>query len=79
MSNGSVGMCIPRIGRVITIWDEVFFKHRVYFDGMVIRKKVFSDYSYHIETHIDLVVEVLEFQSSVAFEFYPDEEFIEFR
>ena len=32
-------MLIPRIGIVITIWDE-FFKLIVSFDGMIIRKKV---------------------------------------
>ena len=54
-------MNIPRILRVITIWDEVFFKLRVFFDGLVSRKKVSSDSSHHNETHLDVVVEVLEF------------------
>ena len=34
-------MSITRIVRVLTIWDEVFIKLRVLFDGLVIRKKVF--------------------------------------
>ena len=60
------------------IWYEVFIKLRVYFDGLIIRKKVFSKYSHCIETCLDVVVVVLEVQSSVAFELYLDEELIEF-
>ena len=60
------------------IWDKVLFKLRVSFDVLVIRKKVFSESSYRIETHIDVVVEIIKFQSSIYFEFYLDEEFIEF-
>ena len=71
-----VGLCIPIIGRAITIWDEVFFKLRVSFDGTIIRKKVFSESSHHIETYLDVVVKFLEIQSSVEFEFCLDEEFI---
>ena len=78
MSKGIAGLCIPRIGRVRVIWDRVFFKLRVYFDGLEIRNKVFSEYSNCIEKRLDVVVEVLEVQSSAAFEFYIDEEFIEF-
>ena len=63
---------------MITIWDEVLFYIRVYFYGLVIRKKVFLDSIHLIETHLDLVVEVLELQSSAAFEFCLDEEFIDF-
>ena len=51
---------------------------RVSFDGMVARKEVFSESSHRIETHLDVVVEVLEIQSSVSFEFCLDEELIEF-
>ena len=65
-------MSIPIIGRVITIWDEVFFKLRVSFDGMVSRKKVFSESSNCIETHLDLIVEVIEVQRIVSFEFCLD-------
>ena len=71
-------MDIQGIGRVIAIWDEVFFKLRVYFDGMVIKKDFFSESTHHIETHIDVVIEVLDIQSSVSFEFCLDEELIEF-
>ena len=53
-------MNIPIIVRVINIWYEVFFKLRVYFDGMIRSKKVFSKYSHRIETHIGVVLEVLE-------------------
>ena len=60
------------------IWGDVLFKLRVSFDGLVIRKKVFSESSHVIETHIGVVVEVLEFQSCVSFESCIDEEFIEF-
>ena len=63
---------------VIEIWYEVSFELRVFFDGLVISNKVFSEYSHHIETHLDVVVEFLEFNSSVAFELYIGEEFIEF-
>ena len=63
---------------MILIWDEILFKFRVSFDGLVSKKKVLSAFSHNIETHIDLVLEVLEVQSSVAFEFCFDEDFIEF-
>ena len=53
-------MNIPRIGRVMNIWDELFFKLRVSFDGLVTSKKVFSESSHRIETHLDVFVEVLE-------------------
>ena len=76
MSKGSVYLDIPRIGRVIAIWDKVFLKLRVYFYGLVIRKEVFYEYSHSIETHLDVVKEVLEIQSSVSFEFCLDEELI---
>ena len=41
VSKAIVGMRIPRIGMVITIWDKVLFKLRVYFYGMVSMKEVF--------------------------------------
>ena len=66
-------MDITGIGRVIAIWDEVFFKMRVSFDGPVTRKEVFSESSHSIESHIDVVIEVLEIQISVSFEFCIDE------
>ena len=71
-------MGIPGVGRVIVIWDEVFFKLRVYFDGLVIRKEVLSESSHRIERHLDVVKEILEIKSSVSFEFCLDEELIEF-
>ena len=58
------------------IWDEAFFKVRVSFDELVTRKKVFSEYSHRIETYFYMVVEVLEVQISVSFEFYLYEEII---
>ena len=63
---------------MIEIWDEVFFKLRVSFDGLVIRKEVFSESIHRIETHLDVVKEVLEIHSSVSFELCLDEELIEF-
>ena len=69
-------MKIPRIRRVITIWDEIFCKLIVYFNGLITRNKVFLEYIHRIETHIEVVVEILEAQSSVSFEFCIDEDFI---
>ena len=40
---------------MLAIWDEVFFKLGVSFDGLVIRKEVFSESSHHIEIHLDVV------------------------
>ena len=78
MSKGGVYLDIPGVGRAIAIWYKVFFKLRVSFDGLVIRKFVFSESSHRIETHIDVVKEVLEIQSTLSFEFCLDEELIEF-
>ena len=61
---------------MIAIWEEIFFKIIVSFDGLVTRKEVFSESIHSIETHLDLVKEVLEIQSSVSFEFCLDEELI---
>ena len=72
MSKGGGGLFIIIILRVIMIWYKVFFKTRVYFYGLVIRKKVFSEYINFIEKHIDVVLEVPDIQSSVAFEFCLD-------
>ena len=54
---------------VITIWDEVFYKLRVSFYGLVTSKEVFSGSSHRIEAHINVAVGVLDIQSSVSFEF----------
>ena len=51
---------------------------RVSFGGLVSRKKAFLDSSHCIEKHIDVVVEFIEVNRSVYFEFCLDEEFIEF-
>ena len=48
------------------------------FDILVTRNEVFLESIHRIETHIDVVVEVFEIQSSVFFEFYFDEDLIEF-
>ena len=72
MSNGIVYLDILGIRRVIAIWDEVFYKLRVSFNGLVTRKEVLSESSHRIETHLDVVKEVLEIQSSVSFEFCLD-------
>ena len=50
----------------------------MYVDALVISNKVFLESSHHIETHLDVVVEVPDLQSSVDFEFCLDEYFIEF-
>ena len=78
MSKGIVYLVIPGIGRVIAIWDEVFFKLLLHFDRLVIRNELFSESIHRIEAHLDLVLENIEIQSSVCFEFYLDEELIEF-
>ena len=59
MSKGSLYLDIPGIGRVIAIWDEVFFKLRVSFDGLVIRNKVSYESSNLVERHLGVVKEVL--------------------
>ena len=55
MSKGSVYLEIPGVGSVIKILDKVFFKLRVSFDGLVIRKEVLSESSYLSERHLDMV------------------------
>ena len=77
MYEGIVGIRVPRIRTVIMIWDEIFFKLRVSFYGLVRRKKVLSDSIHRIDKHIDVVVEVIEVHSSVAFGLCIDENFIE--
>ena len=76
MSKGVVYLAIPGVGAVIGIWDNVFFKVIVLLDGQVIRKELLSESSHRIERHLDVVMEILEIQSSVYFEFYLDEELI---
>ena len=44
------------------------------FDGLVTRKEIFSESSHRIDTHLDVVKEVLEIQRSVSFEFCLDGE-----
>ena len=65
-------MKIPGIGRVIPIWDDLFFKLRMYFDGLITRKEVFSESINRIEAHLDVVVIFFEIQSNVSFEFSLD-------
>ena len=76
MSNGVVYLAIPFEGDVIGKWDNVFFKIIVLLDVQEIRKKVYSEFSYSMERHLDVVIEILEIQSSASFEFYLDEELI---
>ena len=78
MSKGSVYLNITIIGRVITIWDEVFCKLRVSFDGLSSMEKVSSESSHCTETHIYVIEEVLEVQRIVYYELFLDENFIEF-
>ena len=61
---------------MIAIWEKLFFKLRVSFDGLIIRKEVFSESSHRIDTYIDVVKEVLDVQSSVSFELCLNEELI---
>ena len=77
MSKGGVYLDIPGVGGVIAIWEKSLFKLRVSFDGQVIRKKFYLESSHRIERHLDVVIEILEIQSSVSFEFCLDEELIE--
>ena len=76
MSKEVLGMITTRIGRVIMIWDKVFFTIRVSFDGMVSRKKVLLGSSNGIEIYLDVVVKVLELHGSIDFELCIEEEFI---
>ena len=77
MSKGSVYLDIPGLGDVIEIWDKAIFKLRGFVDGQVIREKVYLESIHRIERRLDVVIEVLEIQSSVSFEFCLDEEIIE--
>ena len=63
MSKGSVYLDIPGVGRVIVIWDKLFFKIRLSLDGLEIRKEVFYEPSHLIETHLDVVKEVFEIRA----------------
>ena len=49
------------------IWNKVFLTLGVSFDGLVSRKEVLLNSSHIIETHIYVVVEILEVQISVSF------------
>ena len=60
MYKRSVYLEIPGIGRVIATCDEVLFKLRVSFDGLVTREEIFSESSHHIEAHLDVVIEFLD-------------------
>ena len=51
---------------------------QIFLYALVIWNKVFSEYIHRIEKHLDMAVEVLDVQISVAFELYFYEEFIEF-
>ena len=78
MYKGSLSLCIQIIGKVRTIWYEIFFKTRISFFGLVSKKKVFSESSHCIYTHSVVAVEVLELPISVPFKLCLDEELIEF-
>ena len=75
---GSLYLDIPGVGRVFAIWDKVFFKIRVSFDGLVISKDIFSDSSHRIERHLDVVKEDIKIHISVSFKLCLDEDLIEF-
>ena len=76
MSKGVVYLAIPGVGAVIGIWDNVCFKISVLLYVQVIRKELFSESSHRIERHLDVVIEIIDIQSSVSFEFYLDGELI---
>ena len=76
MSIGVVYLAISDVGAVIGIWDNVLFKIIVLLDGQVIRKELFSEFSYRIERHLYVVIEIIDIQSSFSFELYLDEELI---
>ena len=78
MSKVSVDLSIPRILGLITIRNELFFKLRLSFDGLVSSNNVLLESSNRIETHLDVIVEVIEVHSNAAFEFCLDEDFIKF-
>ena len=63
-----VGVClgIIVIVRLRKIWHEALFKLGVLFDGMLSRKGVFSESTNRSETHIDMVVRIIEVQYSVS-------------
>ena len=47
-----LGICIPRLWRNRTMWDKVLLKLRLSFDVLLSRKKVLSESSPCIYTHI---------------------------
>ena len=49
------------------IWHKLFVKIGVSFDVLVISKEVFLESIRRIDTHLDIVVENIEVQSSVFF------------
>ena len=61
-----------------TVSNEELCNLIVSFDGLLTRKEVFLGSSYWIQIHLDVVVEVLDIQRSVSFEFCLYEELIEF-
>ena len=54
------------------------FQNKSVFYGLLSRNNVFLGSSHRIETHLDVVVEVLEVQRSLVFELFIDEDIIEF-
>ena len=56
--------------------EQGIFKFRISFDGIVSSKKLFSQSINRIKIHFDVIVEDIEVQISVSFEFYLDEEFV---
>ena len=76
MSKENVYLNTQRIGRVITIWNEVFCTLILSVGRLVTRNKCLSESSHRIAIHIDVVVEVLKAQSSISVDFCLDEEVI---
>ena len=56
----------------------MFMKLRVLFDTLVCRRALLLESRHHIESHLDVVVEIIELYISFPFKLHFDEEFIEF-
>ena len=65
MFKGILGMRITIIGREREICHKLSFKLRVSFYVLVSSKYIFLYYGNHIDTNIDVVVYIIELNSSV--------------
>ena len=62
-------MCITGIVKVRAILNKLFFKIIVSFDVLATRKEVLSGSGHRMETHLDVVVEIIEVPISVSFSY----------